>query len=390
MNHYDSPTTAKGRPTTFVTPGIEQPQQGTVLAPVQPIAPRALLDTQNRLIDVYAEQAKQAAKVQVLPADGSSAPRGYSSAGELQARNRRFYFTVGAMVGVAAFAMWGIVSVGHAAGFVGDNWTLPLWIALTGVSAFLSIRSVHGSEQRLTPESIELARAENQFAVDHMDAETRQLAIRYAARLDLERLRLEREQQRLQREANHRLALETQARIGEQMTRHTQPQHTMNRVHTYRPPAAQQAQPPQRGGWEAQEAPAAAQDSTPAGYDLAPDADALQPVYEPEPVTVIDDPARLALLNFVADLYLDRDSSGTYRRMDAGGVLKTGVTVPWSQRGGMSKEQREQTQEILRQVTPWVMRYDDEARRWRVNVRHYRRAGEAVAAIDAAYTPAAK
>ena len=64
-----------------------------------------------------------------LPAD-TSAPRGYSSAGELAARNARFYFTVGALVLVEAIAAWGMVSTANIAALIGDVWTIPLWLSV--------------------------------------------------------------------------------------------------------------------------------------------------------------------------------------------------------------------------------------------------------------------
>ena len=222
----------------FIAPSIQQQvqPQTTALAPVAPIKPSQLIDSHNTLLGIYQQQYREAVRVgEVLPPESSSAPKGYSSASELQPRNRRFFVTIGALVGVAAFGIWGIVGcVAHAAGFVGDNWTLPLWIALTGISAFLIIRSVHSSEQRLTPESIALNEQENQFAVAMHDAETRRLAIRYAGRVELDRVQLQHEQTAAQHEANHRLTLETQRQISDQMQRHTTPQSQLNRLNTYR------------------------------------------------------------------------------------------------------------------------------------------------------------
>lgn len=380
----------KDSPRHFVTAAPAQPVRqalppSTAIA-VQPIKPAALLDSHNALIGVYREQYKQGARVgEIMPPDTNhNGAHGYSSAAELQARNSRFYFTIGALVMVEAIAAWGMVSTANIAAWIGDVWTIPLWLSLTGIAAFVTIQHVHAGEQRLSPENIELVRAENQFAIEHMDAQTRQLAIRLAARNDLERVKLERDQQQLQLEAGRRAALETHARIAEQEARHTTPQSTMNRLNTYVP--AQQGT--QQGTQRPQDSPGTRADDAAIWYSQDAVADvpsAILPVEQDAPIV---DPVRVAMLNFVADLFLDRDSAGMYRRMDSEGRLAKGVIAPWSKRGGFNAVQREQAREILRQITPALFRYDETAKCWRVNLRDYKRAGDAVDAIDRVYTPA--
>jgi len=371
----------------FVAPGVAgQQTQGTALAPVQPIAPRALLDSHNRLIDLYAQQAKTAAKVGEIVTDNDQhVSYRLSTASELSERRKtaRMYLCfLGFVVAAVTTGVVWIADIAHVTSSTAQS--IAIWLILFGtVQSWLTWRTLH-REQTLSPEGLHLEQIQYDAQVHQTDAETRRLAVQFMGRVELAKVRLQQSQVDAQREAGRRAAWETQQRISEQMTRHMQPQHTMNRLHNYRLAVVQEAPA------DPQEAPEAAEYSTPAGYDLEVEADASQPQYEPEPVEPVADPVRVALLNFVADLYLDRDEQNQYRRMDSDGMLKTGVTVPWSQRGGMTKEQREQAQEILRQVSPWVMRYDNEARRWLVNVQHYRRAGDAVAAIDAAYTPAAK
>ena len=375
----------------FVTAAPTQQPAPQALPPttalaVQPIKPSALLDSHNQLIGVYREQYKDAARVgEVMPpGDDRSAPRGNSSSAELHARNQRFFVTIGAMVGVAAMGMAGLVQIAAAAGIVGQSWQLPMWLGLTGISAMLIVRSVHGSEQRLSPENIELARAENQFAIEHMDAQTRQLAIRLAARNDRERVKLERERNDAQREAGRLAALETQRQIAQQMARHTTPQNDRNRLNNYRPIAPQT---PQNGlGWPV--------DDRPIEYGDNVDLDVSSAILPVEQEAPIVDPVRQCLLNFVSDLYLDYSHDGEsntkkYNRMHADGRLAKGTIVPWAQRSNLTAAQRRQMEEILRQITPDLFSYDSDRKQWALNLASYPRVYMAINAIGMALTPIA-
>jgi hypothetical protein len=258
--------------------------------------------------------------------------------------------------------------------------TVAVWLLLFGaLQSVLTWRHLR-REQTLSPEGLHLEQIQYDAQVHQMDAETRRLAIQYAGRAELERVRLQRAQMDAQREAQRRMTLETQQRIAEQMQRHTQPQHGLNRLNTYRP----QPCPP--------EGPGACVGAAPIGYDHesgfnAPDArvEAQQPHIDVEPVA---DPVRQRLLDFTTDLYLDRDpATNEYRRMHADGRLRKGVITPWSQRSDLTQAQRRQLDELLRQIEPSLFAYDEGRKVWALNLQHYRRVHHAVAAIDGAYTP---
>ena len=197
-------------------------------------------------------------------------------------------------------------------------------------------------------------------------------------RAELERVRLQREEIAAQREANHRLAEEARAKVAQQMQRHTTPQHTLNRLNTYRPEPEQQPEQERRflivgcpDDWT--DAQALATATAASALDLPP----------VEPIT---DTVRQRLLDFVTDLYLDRDTDGSYRRIHTDGRLKKGVVAPWAVRSDLTQAQRKQLDELLRQLEPPLFRYDDGAKQWTLNLAHYKRVHLAVAAIDAANT----
>lgn len=373
----------KGEQRTYIPAPQQQPQAQppvTALVSVNPDkVTRDALQQQNDTLQTYLRTI--APKVQVLPADtgSSSAPRGYSSSSELEARNRRFFVTIGAMVTVAAMAMAGLVQIASAAGIVGADWQLPMWLGLTGIAALLIVRSVHGSEQRLSPEAIALNQQENDFAIGMKDAETRQLAIRYAARNDRERLLLERERNDLQREQQHAQTLEVRARIADQMAKHTTPQSQLNRLNNYRAQPQQPSQPgTQQGGWYGPDGPEWPVDSAAAVYEVA------------DETAAIVDVVRQRLLSFTSDLYLNykQDDQGrkVYGLIHSDGRLRKGVISPMSFRSDLTQEQRRQLDELLRQIVPRLFLYDEPSKTWTLNLRDYPKVFQAVDAIGSAYT----
>lgn len=354
----------------------------STLAPVQPIAPRALLDSHNRLIDLYGQQFKQAAvSGEVVGDNDQHVSYRLSTANELEQRRRTARMYLLFLAGVNAMATTGVVVLAYLSHMTsGAAQTVAVWLLLFGaVQSVVTWRTLH-REQTLSPEGLHLEQIQYDAHVNQVDAQTRRLAIQYAGRAELERVRLQREHVAAQREANRRLVQDTQARVDAQMVRHTTPQNELNRLNTYRP----QPRP--------QDARQGALGHTPIVYDLKLPSSSLEAHLEtPETsmeVEPVVDPIRKRLLDFTCDLYLDRDpETGEYRRMHEDGRFRKGVVAPWSQRSDLTQAQRRQIEELLRQITPSLFIYDGDRKLWVLNLQNYRRVHHAVAAVDGALTP---
>jgi hypothetical protein len=289
------------------------------------------------------------------------------------------------LAAVNAMATTGVVALAYLSHMTSSaSHTVALWLVLFGtVQSVLTWRHLR-REQTLSPEGLHLEQIAYDAQVHQMDAQTRRLAIQYAGRAELERIRLAREEVAERREAQRRLTEETRARIDAQMVKHTTPQHSMNRLNTYRPAPAEDVvpQPHYRVVWG---------DNWEDAVTIARDtADVTQPVTAPPIATTepVVDVVRIRLLDFVTNLYLDRDpNTDEYRNMYADGRLRKGVFVPWSQRSDLTQAQRRQMEELLRQIAPPLFWYDGGRKLWALNVKAYRRAHHAVDAIDSTRTP---
>ncbi len=359
---------------------------------MQPIAPRALLDSHNRLIDLYAAQAKQAAKVGEIVTDNDQhVSYRLSTANELAERRKTARMYLCFLGFVVAAVTTGVVWIADIARVTSSTaQSIAIWLILFGaVQSWLTWRTLH-REQTLSPEGLHLEQIQYDAQVHQTDAETRRLAVDYMGRVELAKVQLQQSQVDAQREANHRLTLETQRQIATQMARHTQPQSTMNRVNTFRAPVAHNA------ALGPQESPGCNAVQGPMWYVQDDDTDVSSTVFEQAeqqveqapPIEPIVDPVREAMLRFTMDVMLayknDDQGCKVFEYINPDGQIVNTV-VPWSKRGGLSVGQRRQAQEILRQITPPL--YEQRNNAWYVNLRCYRRVGDAVDAIGQAVTP---
>ena len=364
-------------PASVQTPQLPQ----VVVQPVQPIAPRQLMDSHNRLIDLYSQQVKQAAISGEIVTDNDQNVRYKLSSGNELAERRKtarmYLLFLGFVVAAVTTGVVLLAHIGHVTSDAGQS--IAVWLIMFGATQTVLTWRTLRKEQTLSPEGLHLEQIQYDAQVHQMDAQTRRMAIQYAGRAELERVRLQQSQVDAQREANRRLAEEAKAQTAAQMQRHTTPQHSLNRLNSYRPSC------PHDGLH-------GAVDGTPMvqHYEAATEAiDARVEAPEAiEPIEVVTDVVRKQLLDFTCELYWDREDSGEYRRMHSDGRLRKGIVAPMVKRSGLTQEQRAQLVEILRQIEPPLFRYDDTTKLWALNLAHYRRAHHAVDAIDAAWTPA--
>ena len=216
-------------PRTFVASvpaePTKPPQVG--VTPVQPIAPRALLDSHNALISVYRDQWKQVAISGEIVQDDRRGSDKLSTASELEQRRKTAKMYLLFLSGVNAMATTGVVALAYLSHMTSSAaQTVAVWLVIFGaVQSILTWRHLR-REQTLSPEGLHLEQLQYDAQVNQIDAQTRRLAIQYAGRAELERVRLQQSQVDAQRESNHRLTLEAQAKVTQQMQRHTTPQHS--------------------------------------------------------------------------------------------------------------------------------------------------------------------
>lgn len=292
----------------YVAPGPQERQQAPAVAPVAPLAPKLLLDSHSQLVNLYADQYKQAAKPgEIVTDNDQNVSYRLSTSNELAERRRTARMYLLFLAGVNAMATTGVVALAYLSHMTSSTaQTVAVWLVLFGVvQSVLTLRHLR-REQTLSPEGLHLEQIQYDAQVHQTDAQTRRLAIQYAGRAELERVRLQREEIAAQREANHRLAEEARAKVAQQMQRHTTPQHTLNRLNTYRPEPEQQPEQERRflivgcpDDWT--DAQALATATAASALDLPP----------VEPIT---DTVRQRLLDFVTDLYL----TGTPMAVTAG------------------------------------------------------------------------
>ena len=267
-------------------------------------------------------------------------PAGLSTAPELQARNARYYVTVAALVAVLAALVAGLVQLATLADLVSESWQWPVWLTITGAAAFLTIRAIHESESRRTPEGIADTRAGADAYATEKDAESRHLiAAAFAAAIQTDATTKAQDA-----DARHAATMQEVNRIASQPTpapRHRQitlrqqpedMQGMMTYATTTPAPVLQNAPARQ----EAQDAARAAY--TPEYTD--PPASAPP---RPRHAAQTADPALVNMLQTVSDLF---DDSAT--RADD---LIT-IRLPWSARGQWPAETKRAAEQTLKRLDP--------------------------------------
>lgn len=185
---------------------------------------------------------------------------------------------------------------------------------------------------------------------------------------------LQHEQVQAQREYNGEIMQQARERAQVQLARHETAQSSLNRLHTYVPPAGAQQQLVRVFD---------ADDLEPPAWWTAPD--------EPS----VRDSARRTLLDFLLTLYERDESTGEYVRLHADGRIRRHVRVPASSRSGLPPDERAQLVDLLhslqvRGTGAWLLRYDSAQRLWRLNVKRYATVQDALDAVDTVRTGRAK
>ena len=261
-------------------------------------------------------------------------PAGLSTAPELQARNVRFFVTVGALVAVAGALVAGIVQLATLADMLGESWQWPAWLTITGAAAWWTIRAIHESESRRTPEGIADTGAVAQAYATEKDAESRHLiAAAFAAAITTDA-----ETKAQDADARHAITMQEVNRIASQPTpapRHRQitlrqqpedMQGMMTYATTTPAPALQNAQEGAHAAYTPQHT------EPPASAPPRPSHAAQQP-----------DPALVNMLQTVSDLFDDAAA----RADDL-----IAIRLPWSARGTWPAETKRRAEQTLRRLDP--------------------------------------
>ena len=174
--HPDFLTITDHTGTRTIPKGPPAPHQTTAIVRVDPDAIlRETMHGNNAALAAYLRTI--APTLDGQPDDGTEArqrgPAGLSTAPELHARNARYFVTIGALVFVAGTLAAGLVQLATLADLLGESWQIPAWLALTGAGAFWTIREIHETESRRTPEGIADTRAGAEAYAIERDADAR-------------------------------------------------------------------------------------------------------------------------------------------------------------------------------------------------------------------------
>lgn len=294
----------------------EPVQQTAIVA--RPIDVQALAtQTMAANNDIVTAILRSMAPYETVDQNPQRSAAGLSSPAELAARNERFRWVVVAVVLLAAITAAGIVSVAYLAGHVDGAGAIAGWLVLSGVAGYLSVTYVHHREANLSPEALEGERIRSDYDVAAQDAESRQLLARAYADAVRDDAAARRASAESARQAN---IAYTQAPTRREMD--------------YTPREA----PERRFAvqW---------QDVAP-----APTETSVQPAIAPTAQTVTADPALVAMLATVDEIYADcerRDSSLITMRL------------PWSARGDWAAGDKARAIAVLATFDPALIETRD-------------------------------
>ena len=259
-------------------------------------------------------------------------------------RERNFFLFLATVVMALVGALAGL---SLAAGFGWPWWpSAGLGAALVAMPALAFILGVASrdpeSERHITE------RRRDQLQVQLQRDQVRLEDVREHRRIDIEpqtaadQTALARERERTEQRQARAMAERAKAdrvRIVEQAQRHNQPQSTSNQLLNYVP-----------------------EDEPPA------------------------DVVRTRMLETLSELY-DPDA----QRVERSGLIVNGYKLPWTKRGGLTQAQRRRALDIIHQLeamgTP-LFTYQEEQRRWSLNIRRYPNLESAIEALDRARTRA--
>ena len=312
--------------------GMPTPTPTTALSRIDPDSVvRDALERQSSTVNAYLKAVGNAGQRTVDAAPARSAT-GYSNSDELRARNRRYFFTVGAYAVLAVVVAYGLVQLAILADVLRDDWWLGAFLTLTGALALALTFTTHRLEAHLTPEGIQstLAGADGYATERNADA---QHAIATAV-ADAIRWRAESEyhdaqaRQLATEEAYGRMAAQPPPR---RLTMAAQPDDGMLAYGVNMP---LQPSPGAQTGDSA-------------------------PTYIARPVT--PDSGCIAFLTAISGLYADARQRGD-------NLVTT--RLPWSQRGDWSAAQKRMAVDVLTKLDPPLLLAGDGGR-WRLNVAEW-------------------
>ena len=226
------------------------------------------------------------------------------------------------------------------ADLVSESWQWPVWLTITGAAAFLTIRAIHESESRRTPEGIADTRAGADAYATEKDAESRHLiAAAFAAAIQTDATTKAQDADArhaaTMQEVNRIASQPTPAPRHRQITLRQQPE-DMQGMMTY---ATTTPAPGLQNAPARQEAQDAARAAYTPEYTEAPASAPPRPRHAAQTA----DPALVNMLQTVSDLF---DDSAT--RADD---LIT-IRLPWSARGQWPAETKRAAEQTLRRLDP--------------------------------------